>query len=277
LLLKLPQVDPSPEDNRNEIRKLQTQFETLSGVCVIQASKIQEISTRLDHTSARASEVADEGFNKSNENRIVIHGLARLQEAHRDQIKAAALNSVTNLFVRIFGSGNFTILRASYYDSEKPVFEATMSSVEEAVRLRRQFGKKSFAERRQTGVRLVNSVTASTRVRLSILKTMGQAYKKIHPSGVFQLLSFLPRPIVKYRPEGTGPLRTNGFVEAVLALPPDSLGLTDDDFSAAYRSAGQKFPNALRELFLVLSDSSPHATEALLPGCPKRDLTEGAK
>jgi len=203
--------------------------------------------------------------------------MARLPDTPRSEMRTVAQKTVQERFNKIFEAGSFTILRASYYDSEKPVFEVTMSSVDEAVRLRRQFGKKSFADRKKTGVKLVNSVTASTRVRISILKIMGQAYKKLHPLGVYQLLAFLPRPLVKYRPEGTGPLRTNGFVEAVLALPPDTLGLSDDDFAPAYRSDGRRFPNNLKEMFLVLSDNSPHAADAVPPGCPKRDQPDGRK
>jgi len=228
---------------------------------------------------ARTSELADEKENVAALDRIVIHGMSKLNVSGlgRPEIRTSAQNSVDVLFTKLFGSGNYTILRASYFDGERPVFEVTMKSAEEATRLRKTFGKKPIAERRGSGVRLMNSVTSSTRVRLAIFKTLSLAYKRTHPSGLFQILGFLPQPLVKVRPEATGPVRTYGFVDLVLAVSLASLGVSDADFEKAYQIAGRKFPNSLRETFLVLSDDSPLAVESVLPGCPPRVGSDGRK
>jgi len=241
--------------------------------------RLDELSLRLDHTCARTAELADEQVNRANESKIVVHGLPRITLPTRPEVRDLAQKNLVALFAKLFGQvpESLTIVRTSYFDAEKPVYEATMTSDTEAGRLRRLFGKKSFSERRASGVRLVNSVTPSTRVRLSILRTMSQAYKRLHPQGVFQLHEYLPRPLIKIRPESTGPFRTYGFVDAIVTLPPQTLGLNDSDFEPAYKIAGRRFPNSLKELFIVLSDNSPLATEALLPGCPPRVISEARK
>ena len=53
-------------------------------------------------------------------------------------------------------------------------------------------------------------------------------------------------------------------MEAIQELQPISssgLSMLDSEFEKAYQAAGQKFKGQLEELFLVLSDSSPLASE----------------
>jgi len=222
------------------------------------SSRLTSVETRLDLTDARLCEDRDEQANRSSENKIVVHGLPRLSGTNFAELRSAAHAKLTETFAQLFPThaGKYTIVSASYFDSDHPVYEATLGSVSESADLRRSFGKRSFAARKASGLRVLNSVTPGTRVRLSILRSICSAYKKAHPNGSANLLGYLPRPVLKYRP-GPGPFKTSGFVDTVTTLTPSSLGLSDSDFSHAYRAAGRRFPGKLQSMFLVLSDSSP--------------------
>jgi len=104
-----------------------------------------------------------------------------------------------------------------------------MGSADEAIKLRRKFGKLPIADRKRHGVRLMNSVTPSTRVRISILKSISIAYKSAYPD----------------------------FTSAVTGLDLKALGLTDSDFQKAYQIAGRKFFGEMSAFFIVLKDDSP--------------------
>jgi len=192
---------------------------------------------------ARALEDSDEQLNRACENRLVVHGLARLSADTRQELRAAAFTKLSEVLARTFPGVKYTLISTSYFDSEYPVYEGTLASVSESTELRRIFGKKSFAARKASGLKILNSVTPATRVRISILKTLTSAYKRLYPNG-------------------TGPLRTAGFVDAVAAMSPSELKLRDQDFQHAYRTAGRRFTGKLSSYFLVLSDSSPLASGA---------------
>jgi len=209
---------------------------------------------------ARALEDSDEQLNRACENRLVVHGLARLSADTRQELRAAAFTKLSEVLARTFPGVKYTLISTSYFDSEYPVYEGTLASVSESTELRRIFGKKSFAARKASGLKILNSVTPATRVRISILKTLTSAYKRLYPNGTANLLGYLSRPVVKFRPEATGPLRTAGFVDAVAAMSPSELKLRDQDFQHAYRTAGRRFTGKLSSYFLVLSDSSPLAS-----------------
>ena len=132
-----------------------------------------------------------------------------------------------------------------------------MGSAEEAIRLRKMFGKMSVAERKKSGVRLMNSVTPATRVRISILKSISIAYKALYPAGTASLVGYISRPVLRCRPKATGPVRSYDFTAAVTGLDLKSLGLTDSDFQKAYQIAGRKFYGEMDASFIVLKNDSP--------------------
>jgi len=143
-------------------------------------------------------------------------------------------------------------LKVNYFESANPVWSA-----EEAVRLRRKFGRMSASERKRSGVRLMNSVTPATRVRISILKSISVAYKAVYPSGTASLIGYISRPVLRCRPKATGPLRSYDFTSAVTGLDLKALGLTDSDFAKAYQIAGRKFYGEMDSSFIVLKNDSP--------------------
>jgi len=258
-----------PAAEAEMIGRLQLQLDSHANLLRAAGARLTAVEQRVDTADARALEDRDELINRANENRIVVHGLPRLSGDTRAQLKSAAFTKLTEVLSQTFPNIKYTLIAASYFDSEYPVYEGTLASVAEASELRRVFGKQSFAARKASGLRILNSVTPATRVRLSILKTMMSAYKKLHPAGTFTLLGYLSRPLVRFRPEATGPIRTCGFVDAVTALPLSELRLRDPDLHHAYRSAGRRFPGKLAAYFLVPSDSSAQAL-TYVPSSRKR-------
>ena len=98
------------------------------------------------------------------------------------------------------------ILKVNYYESASPVYEAIMGSADEAIRLRKFFGKMSVSERKKSGVRLMNSVTPATRVRISILKSISVAYKALYPAGTASLIGYISRPVLRCLPGPFAPM-----------------------------------------------------------------------
>jgi len=259
-LFQEPIVKPAAEAEL--LGRLQLQLDSHANLLLVHSSRLDCVESRLDVTGARALEDRDEQLNRACENRIVVHGLPRLSGDNRQELKSAAYTKLSQALAETFPAlvGKYTLISAAYFDSDFPVYEGTLASISEASELRRVFGKRSFNLRKASGLRILNSVTPGTRVRLSILKSMMSAYKKLHPAGTFTLLGYLSRPVVRFRAEASGPLRTCGFVDAVLALPPTELKLQDPDFQHAYRAAGRRFIGKLASYFLVLSDSSSLAS-----------------
>jgi len=157
-----------------------------------------------------------------------------------------------------------------------------MGSAEEAIKLRRSFGKMSASERKKSGVRLMNSVTPATRVRISILKSISIAYKAMYQAGTANLIGYISRPVLRCRPKPTGPIRSYDFTSAVTGLDLKELGLTDSDFQKAYQIAGRKFFGEMDASFIVLKNDSPfcvidrpegrkrNAEESPAPNPPRR-------
>jgi len=230
--------------NANEaeiLGRVQLQLDAHANLIKMNSSRLTTMETRMDVTEARLSEDHDEQVNRAAENKIVVHGLDRLHGAGHAELRSAAFAKLTATFADLFPNlrGKYSVVSASYYDSERPVYEATLGSPAESSELRRSFGKRSFAARRATGLKLLNSVTPGTRVRLSIMRTLCAAYKRKFPNGTANLIGYLPRPVVKHRPAATGPFKTTGFVDTVQSMSPTSLGLKDTDFQYAYRTAGR--------------------------------------
>ena len=97
-----------------------------------------------------------------------------------------------------------------------------------------------------------------------MFQAIEKTFKDAYPQGVYRLVTYLPHLVVRFRRGGTGFPRTYNFVEAIQELQPISssgLSMLDSEFEKAYQAAGQKFKGQLEELFLVLSDSSPLASE----------------
>jgi len=132
----------------------------------------QELSQRVDVSLARQFEDADGGRNSQFEARVVVHGIEiRIATSDGDARAAAIAKNVNDVFLTIFGDKHgFEIVSGSYFDSKRPVYEVTLASVEQARHCRSSFARRPLAQRKATGIRLSNSLTPASRVRVSILQ-----------------------------------------------------------------------------------------------------------
>jgi len=70
---------------------------------LLQRVVVDELAVRVNYTTARSLEDHDEGVNRLNEHKIVIHGLKSITAPGRVEVRAAALREVTRLFEDLFG------------------------------------------------------------------------------------------------------------------------------------------------------------------------------
>ena len=111
-----------------------------------------------------------------------------------------------------------------------------------------------------------------------IFQCMASAFELLYPSGLFRIIPYSSRPVIRVRHQREGPIRTYSFVDAIVALKPlttTGLNMTDTDLQSAYKAAGARFEGQLRELFIVLDDSSKHRIipkpQASHPKRPRND------
>jgi len=132
----------------------------------------QELSQRVDVSLARQFEEADGGRNSMFEARVVVHGIeTRIATTDPDARSSAIVKNVSAVFVNLFGEKHgYEIVSGSYFDSKKPVYEVTLASVEQSRLCRSNFARRPLVQRKATGVRLANSLTPASRVRVSILQ-----------------------------------------------------------------------------------------------------------
>ena len=127
-----------------------------------------------------------------------------------------------------------------------------------------------------------------------LFQSIAIGYKRAHPASVVSVFANDPRPSLRIKTSDSSSqsFKRYGFVDAIQELDPaGALGLLDPDckvrflvfnlscvcilwfsivliillpiysphfiFQIAYRTAADKFPGKLSELFLVLSDTSP--------------------
>jgi len=132
----------------------------------------QELSQRVDVSLARQFEDADGNRNSMFEARVVVHGIeTRIATTDADARSAAIVKNVSTVFHNIFGEKHgYEIVSGSYFDSKRPVYEVTLASVEQSRLCRSSFARRPLVQRKATGVRLSNSLTPASRVRVSILQ-----------------------------------------------------------------------------------------------------------
>ena len=105
-----------------------------------------------------------------------------------------------------------------------------------------------------TQVSVRNKVTLSTRVRLAILKQLGENYKARNVGSSYAVKGFESRPqLTIFPPTGARDARQKSmfFMEAINSLP---IRFSDEQLSAIFRVVGSNFKSKLEATFVVLSD-----------------------
>ena len=104
------------------------------------------------------------------------------------------------------------------------------------------------------GVKLRNKITLNTKIRLAILRQLGEHYLGSNPGSSFKVQGYGPRPLLVLTPPSSDPssrMRTFTFTDAVSSVPAH---FSDEDLIQIFMSVGSSNRGRLRALFVVLSD-----------------------
>ena len=140
------------------------------------------------------------------------------------------------------------------------VYNVRLSSVEASKRIRELFS--GFFRRANPvkipgnlkGVKLHNKITLNTKIRVAIMRQLGEHYVESNPGGFYKVRRYEPRPLLVLNPppgSATARIRTLIFTDAVSTLPTH---FTDEDLTQIFMSVGSSNRDRLRALFVVLSD-----------------------
>lgn len=140
------------------------------------------------------------------------------------------------------------------------VYNVRLNSVEASKRIRELFS--GFFRRANPvkipgnlkGVKLHNKITLNTKIRVAIMRQLGEHYVESNPCGFYKVRRYEPRPLLVLNPppgSATARIRTLIFTDAVSTLPTH---FTDEDLTQIFMSVGSSNRDRLRALFVVLSD-----------------------
>jgi len=218
------------------------------------------------------SELACFRTNERNEDSFIISGVRRLRDGLSGREWQEAAKSEVKRVIRRFYDHDFQIIVVHNVTGRGsgsiPSFSVRLASVEAARQIRSKFSS-FFAggndsrptELQSVGIR--NVLTKETRVRISILKLLGQRYKDNNPGGTFQVIGFEPRPVLKLTPpSGVSDRRvkTYTFIDAIQKLP---VCFTDQEYADLAKLVGSKFSGRLKSIFVVLDDDRIQTARSL--------------
>jgi len=223
----------------------------------------------VDDKLATSAEFDDWTLNRSEEDWIVITGLPRLsssltrgdwQRAAKDQVSGAISQVLRANNVQLGFTVNLVVNAVRGRTSGRSIYNVRLSSAETARRIRELF---SGFFRRQNPVRCPpgltdvgfrNKVTLETRIRLAIMKQLGENYKNSNPGSSYFLRGYESRPqlvLVPPREVTDSRPKTLHFISAVKTLPSQ---LSDENLVPIYRVIGNNLRGRLASLFIVLKD-----------------------
>jgi hypothetical protein len=225
---------------------------------------VQSFDTKV----AEDSEFNDWLRNRNEEDWIVVTGLPRLsaslsrqawQRAVKEQVGEAIKNVLHANRVDLAFSINLVTNATRGRTTGRTVYNVQLTSVESARRVRELF---SGFFRRQNPVRLPaflvnvsfrNKITFETRVRIAILRQLGENYKSSNEGSSFIVRGYDSRPLlILTPPQGSSERsKTLTFIQAIRVLPVE---LSDDNLIQIFKIIGSGFRGQLRSLFVILKD-----------------------
>ena len=131
---------------------------------------VASLTSRLDLSSARLADERDGRVNCDLENRVVFHGLPSIAFDSREALQPAAIKNIKDCLSKVFGSYEIDVQHVLYFGSDRPVYEAILPTSSASAALRQKFGKLPLKRRQDLKIRISNSITPGTRVRLAIFR-----------------------------------------------------------------------------------------------------------
>ena len=231
-------------------------------------SKHVFLNHRVNLKTAEDAEFNDWVRNRNEEEWFTISNLPRLPQMDNQAWQVAAKKQVQDVLRLVLQANrvnlSFSILVVvnpiKWRTTGPTVYNVRLSSVEASKRIRELYS--GFFRHANPvklpsclkGVKLRNKVTLNTKIRIQIMRQLGDRYVESNRGASYKMRGYDPRPILVIEPPpgATGPrFRSLTFTEAVASLPTH---FTDEDLLQIFLVAGGSNRDRLRALFVVLSD-----------------------
>ena len=206
----------------------------------------QQVSFKI----AIDSEFDDWQTNRSDEDWLSISGLPRLGELTRQEWQDAARRQVAD-YIKLVLQANksrmsFEVLYVAnrkYQLTGPTLYDVQMDSVHSSKRIREMFSgffRKHRPIQRPPplkGISLRNKITLETKVRIAILRQIGNNYQSSNPGSSCKVRGHGPRPNILITPprSASDRPRTYNFIPAVKTLP---VNFSDDNLVHIYQVLG---------------------------------------
>ena len=217
--------------------------------------------------AATDAEFKDWTINRNEEDWLTILGAPRLGQMQPREWQAAARRQVHDMIKSILRT-NCVKLDFSVLYVGNPVRGRTTGTTVLNVRLNSSAVSSRIRElysgffRKENpislpshfrGISFRNKVTLATRIRLRILRELGNIFVASNPGSSFKVQGFDPRPVLITIPArgSDDRQRSYNFVEAVTTLP---ASFSDEALAAIFQIVGTHFEGELKSLFIVIND-----------------------
>ena len=212
---------------------------------------------------AADAELAEFHENVRYEDHILVTGLSRIPKMSPKDWQVQACRDVKGVLTILMGRDIKIVFVKNITGAAKDAvvrYQVRLESVAISSEIRNKFGKMFVGgDSRPPALKHVsisNRLTHETRVRITIMKILGQNYYESNPGSKVQLIRYESRPIIKITPpEGASDRRVKTFtyIDAVKFLPAT---FSPDDLEKITKEVGSKseWKGKLRSLFVVISD-----------------------
>ena len=243
------------------------------------------LAHQVNQKSAADAEFSEWVINRSEENWLTIAGLPRLsgslsrsdwQKAAKSQVRASLLEVVKFFKVNIRFDVIVVTNPIKNANARLKLLNVRLSSVEASKAIRDAFsgffrGGTNSPTRPPglKGIDIRNKVTFETRVRVAILKQIGQNYHASNPGSSFKARGFESRPqLVIVPPSSASDTRVRScfYMDAIKMFP---VNFSDDNLIQIHRVIGGGFQGRLASLFVVLSDEDRDRISDLIKNQPR--------
>ena len=225
----------------------------------------RRLNTVVEMKSAEDSELAEMQENMLFEDHFMIDGLKRLPKLTPKEWQERAQADVYKVLKVIFPDRTFKIIfikNASGLNKSKPArYQVKMDSVASSKEIRDRYGsffpggKDQRPEPLKSDkISIRNRLTHETRVRLMIMRVLGQHYSDSNPGSTVKVIGYGARPLLKIIPPSGSKdprVRTMNYIETVKTLP---INFSPDELEPILNEIKPKWFGKVRSLFIVLSD-----------------------
>ena len=225
----------------------------------------RRLNSVVENKTAEDAELAEMHENILYEDHFMIAGLKRLPKLSPKEWQERAKADVTSVLKIVFPDRDFKIIfikNASGPNLDLPArYQVKMDSVATSKEIRDRFalffpkGKDERPEPlKSRKISIRNRLTHESRVRLMILRVLGDHYHESNPGSKVKVINYTSRPELKLTPpEGAKDRRvqTLNYIEAVRSLP---INFSSDELEPILREIKPKWYGRVKSLFIVLSD-----------------------